>query len=133
MFTGGGKTEMGVKMNVDGVRGLIERQARAWEQADLDAIVAEFAADALFVSPGGRWQGPAAIRSAAAAFFAGVSAVQVTITRVMLAGNQGAVEWTWREKRRSDGQFHTAEDAIIFELSDGKIVYWREYFDTAGF
>lgn len=120
-------------MNIRQAQALVERQARAWEAADSEAIVAEFAADGLFISPGGQWQGPAAIRGAAQAFFAGVHAVQVTVTRVLLGGNQGAVEWTWRELRRSDNRWHEAEDAIIFVLAEDKIIYWREYFDTARF
>jgi limonene-1,2-epoxide hydrolase len=57
----------------------------------------------------------------------------VTVTRVLWDGNQGAVEWLWRELRRSDGTWHSAEDAIIFVVENEEIVYWREYFDTARF
>lgn len=121
-------------MNIDQARNLVARQARAWEAADLDAILAEFAPAACFISPGGRWQGSTAIRNAAESFFAGVTGVQVIITRVLIDGEQGAAEWTWRELRRTTGRWHEAEDAIIFQVgADGKIVYWREYFDTASF
>jgi len=112
---------------------LVERQAKAWEAADVEAALADFAPDALFVSPGGRWQGQAAIRAAIQAFFADAGEVEVEITRVFIAGNQGAAEWTWSERRYADNSRHTAEDAIIFELQAEKIVYWREYFDTANF
>lgn len=105
---------------------LIERQARAWEQGDLDAISADFAPDGELISPGGRWRGHTAIRAGAAAFFAGVVAVEVTVTRVLYDGDAGAVEWTWCETR-ADGRMVAADDAIIFELRDGKIVRWREY------
>ena len=74
---------------------LVERQARAWEAADADAALADFAAECMFISPGGRWQGHAAIRQAMYTFFQGVNAVQVTITRVLISGDQGAAEWTW--------------------------------------
>jgi uncharacterized protein (TIGR02246 family) len=124
---------MGVKMNLEQAWVLVKRQARAWEQGDLDAIGADFAPDGLFIAPGGRWQGADAIRGAAKTFLAGVSAVNVTINRVFIQANQGAVEWTWSEQRRSDGQRHTAEDAIIFEVCEDLIIYWREYFDTANF
>jgi uncharacterized protein (TIGR02246 family) len=120
-------------MDLTQARVLIERQARAWEGADIDACVADFAADALFISPGGRWQGPEAIRTAVKAFFVEAGNVKVEITRVMLDGDQGAVEWTWSEIRKHDGNRYWAEDAIIFEMRDNKIVYWREYFDTANF
>jgi uncharacterized protein (TIGR02246 family) len=115
------------------VQALVERQARAWEQADLDAITADFAPEGWFISPGGRWQGPAAVRAAAEAFYAMSGAVRIDIVRVIYDGErQGAVEWLWQETRKSDGQTMRAEDGIIFELNAaGQIVYWREYFDPA--
>ncbi len=113
---------------------LVERQARAWENADLDAITADFAPDGWFISPGGRWQGADAVRAAALSFFAVSADVRVTITRVLFDADhlQGGVEWTWAETRLSDGRRLYAEDGIIFALNDdGQITYWREYFDTA--
>jgi uncharacterized protein (TIGR02246 family) len=118
-------------MTIEQAQALVERQARAWEQADVAAIVADFAPDGVFIAPGGRWQGHGAIRSAAAAFFAVATDVKIVVTRVLLDGDQGAVEWTWSETRRADGHRHSVDDAIIFTLCDDKIHYWREYFDTA--
>ena len=120
-------------MNLEQATALVERQARAWEHADIDVALADFAPNGVFISPGGRWQGHAEIRAAMQAFFEHVSEVSVDITRVLVDGEQGAAEWTWRETRRSDGRCHTADDAIIFELRADKIIYWREYFDTANF
>lgn len=113
-------------MTNDDARALVERQARAWEQRDPDAIIADFAPGAEFISPGGRWQGRQAIREAAMAFFAGVVAVRVRITRVLADGDHGAVEWTWSETR-ADGRTVTADDAILFDVREGKIERWREY------
>lgn len=112
---------------------LVELVARAWEQGDLDAIIAPFAEDGVLMSPGGRWQGHAAIRAAAEQFYQSARDVQITVTRVLISGEQGAAEWTWSETRLDDGSRHTADDAIIFTLRDGQVVYWREYFDTAEF
>ncbi|MEM6282513.1 MAG: nuclear transport factor 2 family protein [Chloroflexota bacterium] len=114
-------------------RALVERQARAWEAEDYPAMTADFAPDGVFISPGGRWQGHGQIRSAAEAFFAVSHSVRIAIGRVVWDGERmGACEWTWQETRRADGKILRAEDAIVFELDDaGKIVYWREYFDTA--
>jgi uncharacterized protein (TIGR02246 family) len=118
-------------VDLAGARALVERQAQAWEQGDLHAISADFAPDGVFISPGGRWQGPAGVREAAASFFALFRDVQVEITRVLLDDDQGAVEWTWHETRRADGRRTATEDGIIFVVRDDKIIYWREYFDTA--
>jgi uncharacterized protein (TIGR02246 family) len=120
-------------MNSEQARALVERQARAWERADLAAIVADFAPDGVLISPGGRWQGYDSLRRGAESFFAAATDVQVVVTRVLLDGDQGAAEWTWSETSRADGRRHTVEDAIIFALRDDQIVYWREYFDTAAF
>jgi uncharacterized protein (TIGR02246 family) len=118
-------------MNHSEARALIERQARAWERGNVAAILADFAPDGVLISPGGQWRGHPQLRAAAEAFFATVTAVHVTITRVLLDGDQGAVEWTWSETRRANNQTYTAEDAIIFVLRDGQIVFWREYIDTS--
>jgi uncharacterized protein (TIGR02246 family) len=120
-------------MTLEEAYALVQRNARAWENADLDAIPTDFAEDGVFVSPGGRWQGKTAIRAAAEGFFATTRDVHVDITRVLVMGDQGAAEWTWSETRIATGTRHSADDAIVFELRDGKISYWREYFDTAGF
>lgn len=118
-------------MSRDEAAALVERQARAWEAKDLDSITADFAPDGVLVSPGGAWRGPKEIRKAAEAFFQSATAVEVEVTRVLLDGDAGAVEWTWTE-HRPDGRRATAEDAIVFELdADGRISYWREYFDPA--
>lgn len=111
---------------------LVERQAQAWTEADIETIVADFTADGILISPGGSWQGEAALRAAVGAFWQSVQRVEVTVTNAFLCGNQGAAEWTWTETRH-DGSVHTAEDGIIFTLRNGKIAYWREYFDTNNF
>ena len=43
--------------------------------------------------------------------------------------NCGAVEWDWRDQNRKTGKEGFAEDAIVFELANGKILYWREYIE----
>jgi len=111
---------------------LVERQARAWEAGDIAAALADFAPDGVLISPGGRWQGHAALAQAMTDFRKGVRGVKVTVTRAFLAGEVGAAEWTWQETRL-DGSVHTVEDGIIFVLRNNQIVYWREYFDTADF
>lgn len=120
-------------MTFEDVCALVERQARAWEGEDYSAITADFADHGLFISPGGRWQGAEEIARAAHTFFAVSHQVKIEITQVIWDGkHHGAAEWTWQETRRRDGKVLRAEDAIIFEIdTEGKIIYWREYFDTA--
>src|SRR5262245_19118216 len=118
-------------MNRQEARALVQRQADAWEEANADAIIADFEPDGVLIAPGGQWKGHDSLRQAIASFFATSSDIQITITRVLVDGDQGAVEWTWRETKKSTGKRHTVDDAIIFMVRDGKITSWREYFDTA--
>ena len=118
-------------MTRDEVQSLIERQAHAWIAEDIELALPDFAPDAIFQSPGGRWVGPEQIRDTANKFFQSATNLKITITRLVFDGHTGAVEWTWEETVRATNKRHMAEDAIVFEIAEGKIVYWREYFDTA--
>jgi uncharacterized protein (TIGR02246 family) len=110
----------------------LQARAQAWQTGDLDAIEAGYAPDVVLIAPGGiRVEGTAELRENNARYLAEYTDIRVELTRVILDGDQGALQWTWSETRRSDGQRRSVDDAIIFELRDGKIVYWHEYFDTA--
>ena len=111
------------------IKQLVERQANAWETADSDKIIADFANDGLFVVPGSQCRGKEEIKAAAESYFAEFADTKVTIKRIIVKGDEGAIEWTWSEKNKQTGKRSQAEDAIIFELEDGKIKYWREYLD----
>jgi uncharacterized protein (TIGR02246 family) len=111
------------------IKQLVERQANAWETADSEKIIADFAADGLFVVPGSQFSGKEEIKAAAESYFAEFVDTTVTIKRIIVKGNEGAIEWAWNEKNKATGKTSQAEDAIIFEIEDGKIKYWREYID----
>ena len=119
-------------MTRDELWAFLQGRARAWQIGDLEAIAAGYAPDVVLIAPGGiRLEGLAALRENNARYFAEYTDIRVELTRVILDGDQGALQWTWSETRRADGQRRSVDDAIIFELRDGKIVYWHEYFDTA--
>lgn len=109
---------------------LIQRQAQAWETADSDKIIADFAEDSVFIVPGSRFRGKQQIKAAADDYFAQVTETQITISKIIVQGNKGAVEWIWCQRNKETGELSKAEDAIIFELDQGKIKYWREYMDN---
>jgi uncharacterized protein (TIGR02246 family) len=117
----------------DEVRAFLEKRIRAWEQADFEAMMADYAPDIVHISPSGRREGVEVLRVANRRYLAEYTDVRVELTRLLVDGDQGALEWTWTETRRSVGLRRSAEDVIVFVLRDGKIAYWHEYFDTAGF
>ncbi len=113
------------------IQSLVQQTADAWIAADLDAIAAPFAAEGWFISPGGTWQGPSAIRNAAADFFGREQGVRIRIDRLIWDADngQGAVEWVW-SAIDSEGRRYVDEDSVIFTINQaGEITYWREYFN----
>ncbi|HBL62139.1 MAG TPA: nuclear transport factor 2 family protein [Cyanobacteria bacterium UBA8803] len=111
------------------IQEILERQANAWETANSDQIIADFAEDGLFIIPGATFRGKLQIKETAESYFAQFTGTKVTIKRIIAQGNEGAVEWSWSEKNKKTGEESQAEDAIIFELEGGQIKYWREYID----
>ena len=92
-------------MTRDEVWSFLRARARAWETGDLEAIAAGYAPDAVLIAPGGiRLEGIAALRENNARYFAVYTDIRVDLTRVVLDGDEGALEWTWSETRRADGQ-----------------------------
>ena len=122
-------TAESLSMNREAITKLVERQARAWETQDVTAIVDDFAADAVFIAAGLRFEGREEIGRAARDYFQKFHRTSVEIKRIIIDDSRGAVEWDWRDRNRQSNQEGFAEDAIIFELENGKIVYWREYIE----
>ena len=108
---------------------MVERQARAWESQDVAGIIDDFDRNAVFIAAGFRFDGQEQIAKAARDYFKQFHHTSVEIKRIIIDGSQGAVEWDWRDRERQSNKEGFAEDAIIFELQDGKIVYWREYIE----
>ena len=111
------------------VEEMVIRQARAWENQDAKEIANDFAEDALFIAAGFRFKGKQAIEKAALDYFKDFHQTEVEIKRIVIEDNKGAVEWDWRDRNRNTDKTGFAEDAIVFELAEGKITYWREYIE----
>ena len=109
---------------------LIEQMAAAMMRQDDDAIVAFFADDAVMIAPSGRFVGKQAIYAAGHGFNQAYENIIIKVKEVICCAGQGVVEWSFAETRKADGWTHVMEDAIVFHLrNDGKVTYWREYFD----
>ena len=119
-------------MTRDDVWAFLLARAAAWRSGDLEAIMAGYAPEVVLIAPGVRLEGLAALRESNRRYLAAYTDIVVTLTRLILDGDHGALEWTWSETRRADGRRRTVEDAIVFVLREQQITYWREYFDTCG-
>lgn len=112
------------------VLSLIEQARNAWIAGDADALAQLFVPDGELIVPGQRWQGQARIREEIAKFAQQYTDVSIDIRRVIVDGEQAAVEWHYEDTEKATGKRNKADDAIIVEIKDGQIRYWREYFDT---
>ena len=111
------------------IKQMVERQIHAWESADSDKVIADFAEDSWFIVPGSIFRGKQQIKEVAKKYFSEFTDTKVTVKRIIVNGNEGTVEWSWSDKNKITGEESQAEDAIVFELEEGKIKYWREYID----
>ena len=116
-------------MNRKAVEAIIRRQASAWENGDVETIVADFAEDSLFIAARKQFKGKEAIKTAVEDYFRQFTDTKVKIKRIIIEGDSGAVEWDWSDKNRQTSVYGYAEDAIIFQLQNNKIAYWREYIE----
>ena len=119
-------------MTTEEVRAFLLRRARAWREKDIDAIMADYAPDVELIAPTARLTSLEQLRANNERYLQEFTDIDANLTRVIWDGEQGALEWTWSETRVSDGVRRSVDDAIVFVIREGKIVYWREYFDTAG-
>jgi uncharacterized protein (TIGR02246 family) len=117
-------------MTPEQVRKMIEQMAEAMMRQDDDAVVSFFADEAVMIAPAGRFTGKQAIYDAGHSFNQAYTGIVIKVKEVICCGNKGVIEWSFAETRKSDGYTHVMEDAIVFHLrDDGKVIYWREYFD----
>ena len=116
-------------MNREEIVAMVSRQATAWENGDVATIVGDFAEDALFIAARKQFKGKEAIAKAAEDYFEQFDDTKVDILRIIVEGESGAVQWDWSDRNRQTEVVSYAEDAIIFELKNNQIVYWREYIE----
>ena len=119
-----------MNLSDEGVHHLIEQMAAAMMRQDSVAVTSFFADDAVMLAPGGKFVGKQAIFDAGDHFNQDYNNIVIVVKEVIYRDLKGVIEWSFAETRKRDGWTHVMEDAIIFHLrADGKVIYWREYFD----
>ncbi|WP_198288434.1 nuclear transport factor 2 family protein [Chamaesiphon minutus] len=114
------------------IRATIELAKNAWIARDADALAQLFTEDGTLIVPGQKWQGQAKIRSQIAKFARDYTDVRITINQMIIDGDRAAVEWHYEDTEKATGKRNQSDDAIVVEVKNGRISYWREYFDTGG-
>ena len=104
----------------------------AFARRDVDELLAFFADDAVYHNiPFAPARGAAEIRAVLETFVPGSPTIEFEIRNVASAG---AVVFTERIDRMTfDGRDVELPVAGVFELADGRIAAWRDYFDLQQF
>ncbi len=111
---------------------IVQRFCDTWADGDLDALMAFFAEDAVYHNiPLDPVHGADAIRATIAGFTTGVDSVVFETTHIAAAGD---VVLTERVDvfRFPNGTIRLPVSGT-FEVRDGKIAAWRDYFDMNQF
>ena len=117
----------------DAIR-MLEAITTAFDEHDLDGIMAHFGDDAVFDGPRGseawgtRFVGHEAVREAFAARFSGIPDVRYGDDAHFVDGDRGASEWTL-SGTMTDGTRIEVRGCDLWTFRDGKVVkkdsYWK--------
>lgn len=104
---------------------------RAMEQSDYAAALQLVSADCDYINPPpfGAVKGPAGIRAVLEPFFAPVLENRFEIKRVASDGDTVFVERL--DRHRLETKWVELPVTGVFEVRNGLITYWRDYFDVA--
>lgn len=113
---------------------IVEEFCDAWKGRDVDAILAYFHDDAVYHNiPLEPAVGPEAIRAIVEMFVPPADAIEFVVHH-MFSNPAGDMVFTERTDRFvMDGKTIELPVAGVFELRDGKIAAWRDYFDLQSF
>ena len=119
----------------DDVRNLdtLQRMADGFNRRDVDAILAEFAEDAVFETSQGpapwgeRFQGKAAIRASIEVVFRTLPDLQFVDATRWVCGDRGVAEWTCTATTPK-GRPMRVRGCDLFEFREGRVVRKDTYF-----
>jgi limonene-1,2-epoxide hydrolase len=107
---------------------LVREFCTAWSKLDADVLVDYFTEDGVYHNiPLEPLTGREAIRDFLAGFLAGCDSVEFRIGHLLVSGNVVMTERV--DAFRMGGRDIALPVAGVFEVRDGKIAAWRDYFD----
>ena len=111
---------------------LVTRFCAAWTSVDLDEIMGFFTLDAVYHNiPMEAVSGTDAIRSTIEGFSTGVESIEFRVFHIAAAGNVVLTERV--DVFNLPGKVIELPVMGTFEVRDGKIAAWRDYFDLNQF
>lgn len=112
---------------------IVEKFIQAWGERDLDKIMSFFAADCLYHNiPMEPIQGVSEIRKFIEGFIGMSSEIDWEVHHIALTA-AGAVLTERTDKFKLGDRWIALPVMGIFEIEDGKLIAWRDYFDLGQF
>jgi limonene-1,2-epoxide hydrolase len=107
---------------------LVEKFLDAFEAMDFDTAIAMLADDCEYTNiPIGTVRGHAGVREVLEPFFASIHENELLVVRS--AANGPVVFLEHLDRHRLDHGWRELAATSVFEVHDGKITVWRDYFD----
>lgn len=118
----------------DEARALFERRQAAWLAEDVDGYLALFAHDLEITIPGRAEpvRGLERYERLVRRSFAWASPRSFDLHHLAVDQDAVMAEWTISTERRDTGEIVTWRGMSICRIEDGRIRWWREYWDPAG-
>jgi limonene-1,2-epoxide hydrolase len=122
-------------LTLEDAQALFDDRRDAWLAADLDRYLMLFADDLEIAMPGRAepLHGIAAYRKLVARSFEWARPASFDFHHLAVVGGIVLAEWTIAVERRDTGERVRWRGMSICEIRDGRIAWWREYYDPATF
>lgn len=102
---------------------------QGWRRGDPEVVTGSHMPNSVILNAWTTVAGHNEIRTSVAKYTENFADTHIDIHRVVYDGQNVAVNQTWNCTNRLTGRRAGDEDLIIGVIQDGKIWYWREYFD----
>ena len=107
---------------------MVYNHAKAWETGDRELLDSLLHEGVVFAYPGRRLNKSQTLEDLE--YFAGhFNETKVYISKIIIDGNDVAVEWQFATTDLETGKRQVVSDAIIAKVKDGKFAVWKEYLD----
>ena len=107
---------------------LVEDHAKAWETGDIGLMDKILHEDIIFAYPGRRLNKTQTLEDLEY-FRNNFNDTKVYINKIIIDGNNVAVEWQFATTEIKTGKRQVVSDAIVGEIKDGRWIVWKEYLD----
>jgi len=117
-------------LTLDDARALFDRRRAAWLAEDVDAYLACFTDDVVLDVPGRTVRGRAEYEPMARGSFAWAKPVEFEFHHIAVGDPEVVMaDWTITVERRSDGATVQWRGMSTCAIADGRIRWWREYYE----